>query len=253
MTVYVLLPCYNEERNIEELIGEISKACQNFEYKIVAVDDGSKDGTYNYLRAMSKVYPIIVLRHEVNKGLHEALRTLLLCIYDTAGNSDYVITMDSDLTHDPKYIPQLISACRKEEADVVIASRFVEGGKQNGVPLHRAFLSNGLRLFVKIMLRIPVKDVSSGYRCIRASNIKEIIEKYGFEKFIEAKGFEVQLELLYKLFLNGAKIIEVPFILDYSMKKGGSKLKIRRTILGYLQTVSKLRRLQHDITFSSAG
>jgi len=253
MTVYVLLPCYNEERNLKELITEISRACQKFDYKIVAVDDGSKDGTYPYLHALSRTYPIVVLRHEKNRGLHEALRTLLLCIYDTAGNSDYVITMDSDLTHDPKYIPQLISACRKEEADVAIASRFVDGGKQIGVPLHRALLSRGLRLFVKIMLGIPVRDVSSGYRCIRSSNIKGIIEKYGFERFIEAKGFEVQLELLYKLFLNGAKIIEVPFTLDYSMKKGESKLKIRRTILGYLRTISKLRHLQYNGVFSSAG
>jgi len=252
MTVYVLLPCYNEERNVEELIDKISKACWNLDYKIVAVDDGSKDETYPYLCALSKTHPVVVLKHEVNKGLHEALRTLLIHIYNTAENSDYVITMDSDLTHDPKYIPQLISACIEEEADVAIASRFVEGGRQIGVPFHRAFLSRGLRFFVKIMLGIPVRDVSSGYRCIRSSRIKEIIEKYGSERFIEAKGFEVQLELLYKLFLNGAKIVEVPFILDYSMKKGESKLKVRRTILGYLQTVSKLRRLQHNNTFSSA-
>jgi len=238
MTVYVLLPCYNEERNVEELIDKISKACWNLDYKIVAVDDGSKDETYPYLCALSKTHPVVVLKHEVNKGLHEALRTLLIHIYNTAENSDYVITMDSD--------------CIEEEADVAIASRFVEGGRQIGVPFHRAFLSRGLRFFVKIMLGIPVRDVSSGYRCIRSSRIKEIIEKYGSERFIEAEGFEVQLELLYKLFLNGAKIVEVPFILDYSMKKGESKLKVRRTILGYLQTVSKLRRLQHNNTFSSA-
>jgi len=242
MTLYVLLPCYNEERNIEELISKISNVCRDFNYKIIAVDDGSKDATYPYLYAMSKNYPIILLRHKENKGLHEALRTLLLFVCDTAGNSDYIIIMDSDLTHDPKYIPQLISACKKEEADVAIASRFVEGGKQIGVPLHRAFLSKGLHLFVKFTLGIPVRDVSSGYRCIRVSKIKEIIDKYGFQKFIEAKGFEVQLELLYKLFSNGAKIVEVPFILDYSMKKGKSKIKILRTIRGYLQIVSKIHQ-----------
>ena len=247
MTVYILLPCYNEERNLKELIYEISEACRNLDYKIIAVDDGSKDETYRCLCALSKDYPVVVLRHEENKGLHEALRTLLIYVYNTAGNSDYLITMDSDLTHDPKYIPQLISACIEEEADVAIASRFVDGGKQIGVPLHRAFLSMGLRFFVKFMLGIPVGDVSSGYRCIRVSSIKGIIEKYGFEKFIEAKGFEVQLELLYKLFLNGAKIVEVPFILDYSLKKGESKLKIRRTIFGYLRTILKLRNLRNSI------
>ncbi|RJS87734.1 glycosyltransferase family 2 protein [Candidatus Bathyarchaeota archaeon] len=247
MTVYILLPCYNEERNIKELIYRISEVCRNLDYKIVAVDDGSKDKTYPYLCALTRNYPIVILRHEENKGLHEALRTLLIYIYNVAGHSDYLITMDSDLTHDPKYIPQLISACEEEEADIAIASRFVDGGKQIGVPLHRAFLSWGLRFFVKFMLGIPVRDVSSGYRCIRVSSIKRIMEKYGFERFVEARGFEVQLELLYKLFLNGAKIVEVPFILDYSLKKGESKLKIRRTIFGYLRTILKLRNLRNSI------
>ena len=251
--MYILLPCYNEERNIKELIYRISEVCRNLDYKIVAVDDGSKDKTYPYLCALTRNYPIVILRHEENKGLHEALRTLLIYIYNVAGHSDYLITMDSDLTHDPKYIPQLISACEEEEADIAIASRFVDGGKQIGVPLHRAFLSWGLRFFVKFMLGIPVRDVSSGYRCIRVSSIKRIMEKYGFERFVEARGFEVQLELLYKLFLNGAKIIEVPFTLDYSLKRGESKLKIRRTILGYLRSVSKLRDLQKSDVPPSAG
>ena len=246
--MYILLPCYNEEQNLKELIYKISGACRDLDYKIIAVDDGSKDETYPYLCALSRTYPIVVLRHEENKGLHEALRTLLIYIYNVAENSDYLVTMDSDLTHDPKYIPQLISACREEKADIAIASRFVDGGKQIGVPLHRALLSKGLRFFVKLMLRIPVRDVSSGYRCIRVSSIKGIMKKYGFERFMEAKGFEVQLELLYKLFLNGAKIIEVPFILDYSLKKGKSKLKIRQTILDYLRIISKLRNLRNSIS-----
>ena len=69
MTVYILLPCYNEEQNIEELIYEISRACRNLDYKIVAVDDGSRDGTYHCLCALSKIYPVVVLRHERNKGI----------------------------------------------------------------------------------------------------------------------------------------------------------------------------------------
>ena len=253
MTVYILLPCYNEEQNIEELIYKISRACRNLDYKIVAVDDGSRDGTYHCLCALSKIYPVVVLRHERNRGLHEALRTLLIYAYNVAGDSDYLITMDSDLTHDPKYIPRLISACIEEKADIAIASRFVDGGGQIEVPLHREILSRGLRFFVKFMLGIPVKDVSSGYRCIRASIIKGLIEKYSFESFIEAEGFEVQLELLYKLFVNGARIIEVPFILDYSLKKGESKLKIHRTILGYLRTILRLRNLQKLHIHSDAG
>jgi len=99
--LYILLPCYNEERNLEQLVAEISQACQDFNYKIVAVDDGSEDDTYRLLCTLRKNYPIVILKHEENRGLHEALRTLLLWIYHNAGESDYIVTMDSDLTHDP--------------------------------------------------------------------------------------------------------------------------------------------------------
>jgi dolichol-phosphate mannosyltransferase len=246
--INVLLPCFNEQQNIRELIGEISYACQDFDYRIIAVDDGSNNGTYSLLQTLSRTHPMVVLNHEHNMGLHEALKTLLLWVYDNVNGSDYVVTMDSDLTHNPKYIHYLVSACREKKASVAVASRFAEGGKQIGIPFHRALLSRGLQLLVQITLSIPVRDVSSGYRCIRAVDIKKIVEAYGSEGFVEAKGFDVQLELLFKLFLSGAKVTEIPFTLDYSKKGGKSKLKLLRTMFGYIQTLRKLRRLQRSVT-----
>jgi len=114
-------------------------------------------------------------------------------------------------------------------------------------------LSMGLCLLVKFTLGIPIRDVSSGYRCIRSSIIKKIIGKYGSERFIEAGGFEVQLELLYKFFLNGARIIEVPFILDYSLKKGESRLKVHRTILGYIRTILRLKSILDGVCAQRLG
>jgi len=141
----------------------------------------------------------------------------------------------------PHYILNLISCCEEKGADVAIASRFIEGGKQIGVSLHRTFLSRALQLFAKVTLGIPVRDLSSGYRCIRSASIKKIVETYGSERLVETKGFDVQLEFLFKLFLAGAKIIEVPFTLDYSKKRGKSKLKLTRTIFGYIKTIIKLK------------
>ena len=252
-TVYILLPCYNEEENLEELVAEISRKCESLNYKIVAVDDGSKDATYSVLCCLSRTYPLVVLRHEENRGLHEALRTLLLWVDENTDDSDYVILMDSDLTHSPEYIPQMIRACEEQGADIVIASRFVEGGKQINVPFHRSLLSKGLRLFTKLMLRLPVEDVSSGYRCIRSAAIKRMIKTYGPDGIIESKGFDVQLEILFKLFMKGAKIAEIPFTLNYSKKKGKSKLKLTKTVLGYVRTILRLKSLQGDKSISMGG
>jgi dolichol-phosphate mannosyltransferase len=248
--INVLLPCFNEQCSLQELVDEVSQACWSFDYQIIAVDDGSTDGTYFLLQMLSRTYPIVVLKHECNRGLHEALKTLLLWIYDNASESDYVITMDSDLTHDPKYIPYLVSACKEQNTQIAIASRFVNGGKQVGVPFSRGLLSRGLRAYINLKLEIPVKDASSGFRCIQVANIKSIIDAYGRDGFIEAEGFDAQLELLYKMLQDGAKVTEVPFILDYSRKKSPSKLKIRRTISGYLKTVSKLMELHPNIDLS---
>lgn len=239
MRVHVLLPCYNEEENLAPLVEGISKECGSLYYQIVAVDDGSADETYQLLSALQDQYPMIVLRHDRNRGLQEALRTLLLWACANAGDEDLLVTMDSDLTHDPKYIRDLVEACRHH--DLAIASRFVDGGKQIGVALHRRILSGGLRLLIGSMLGIPARDASSGYRCVRCSEIKELVERYGPEGFIEAQGFEVQLELLYKLFRNGSSIAEVPFVLDYTKKNGRSKLKLPGTVFRYIKTIFELR------------
>jgi dolichol-phosphate mannosyltransferase len=244
--INVLLPCYNEELNLKELVAKISEVCKDFDYRIVAVDDGSIDGTYPLLCSLSEDFPLVVLKHEKNKGLHEALKTLIFWIHDNAEDFDYVITMDSDLTHDPKYIPSLVSYCEKNDAQVAIASRYADGGVQLGVSAYRVLLSKCLRIFAKIELMLPVKDVSSGYRCIQASSIKKLVKIYGSRNLIMARGFDVQLELLYKLHLCGAKISEMPFTLDYSLKRGKSKLKVRRTIFGYFNTVSRLKHLQSN-------
>jgi dolichol-phosphate mannosyltransferase len=241
MITYILLPCYDEEESLQELVDKIIDACQHLNPRIIAVDDGSRDNTLSILNALSEKYPIVVLKHDVNRGLHEAIRTLLLWVCDNSALSDYAITMDSDLTHDPRYISDLISACQKESLDVAIASRYVRKGEQVGVPFHRVLLSKGLRFYVKASLGLPVRDVSSGYRCISSAGIKKLVEVYGRKNLIEAKGFDVQLELLFKLFVNGARIGEIPFSLDYSKKIGRSKLKIRQTVSGYFGTISRLK------------
>lgn len=82
------------------------------------------------------------------------------------------------------------------------------------------------------------------YKRARSANVKEIVETYGPKRLLETKGFEVQLQLLFKLFTSGAKITEIPFILGYSKERGKNKLRTCRTILGYFKTVLKLKRLQ---------
>ena len=235
--LYVLLPCYNEENNVGKVIERIDKVLGESGYRVVAVDDGSIDSTYKVLIEYSKKYPVTVLKHEKNKGLHEALKTLFKWVLENTVQSDVAVTMDADNTHDPSIIPGMLEKLSK--CDIVIASRYVGKPIVKGVPFIRRVLSKGLSILVRVFLGIPAKDVSSGYRRYKVDIIKKAWNTYG-DKLIETKGFEVQLELLYKMWKLGAKICEHPIILDYSIKTG-SKLKTSRTILRYLKLLYRLK------------
>lgn len=237
-TVFIILPCYNEEENIENLIKSIEKTCSSLPYQIIAVDDGSKDKTGEILNKLKEKLPIIIVKHSKNKGLQAALKSGLTEAIQKAQPWDFIVTMDSDLTHDPKYIPKMISEMG-DTFDVVIASRFVPSAKQKGIPAHRRMLSKAISHIGKLLFKLPIKDVTSGYRCYKVDVIAKIMEKYG-QSFIEAEGFEVSFELLVKAQRIGAKITEIPFYLDYSRKRGRSKLKVRKTIHNYIRLIRKL-------------
>jgi dolichol-phosphate mannosyltransferase len=125
--------------------------------------------------------------------------------------------------------------------DVIIGSRYVKGGLQKGVVPYRRILSRGISMFSRTLFRLPVRDVTSGYRCYKADILRKIISTYG-ENFIESKGFEVAFELLIKAYRLRAKMTEIPIVLDYSKKKGKSKLKIQKTVFNYLKLMYRLRR-----------
>jgi dolichol-phosphate mannosyltransferase len=225
------LPCYNEEQNLKTLIPTIASTIKpKMPYKIIAVNDGSNDHTSQILNELSKEYPIILIEHQKNKGLAETLKDGLKTAAELSSPEDLIITMDSDNTHNPRYM--LDMAKNIGNADIIIGSRYIKGGKQLNVPPHRIILSKAINQSVKITTKIPIKDATSGYRCIKAKTIKKLHKHLG-KKLIESKGFEASLELLLKLFWINPKILEIPITLDYSQKDGPSKMKLLPTIKQY--------------------
>jgi len=229
----VVLPCYNEEKNIKPLIEKIARCSSHC--TIVAVNDGSTDKTGDVLADLEKTFPLVVVTHKCNMGLNNALNSGFRKAVEITDQS-LVFSMDADLTHNPSYMKKMISA----GCDVVVASRYVDGGGQIGVPLLRSVLSFGISLLTRLLFNLPVKDVTSGYRCYKAEVLEKIISRHG-ENFIEAKGFEASLEILVKARQQGAKIVEVPFVLNYSKKRSKSKLKVFRTIVNYLRLMWRLK------------
>lgn len=246
--IFVILPCYNEEENIESLINEwvshrkeLNK--KGYDLEVIAIDDCSTDKTKQKIIEMSKKYNNVFLEaHEINKNLCGGLNTAIRIFLEKGTSKDLMVLMDGDNTHNPKYIFDMLEELKKDK-DCVIASRYCSDSGVVGVAAHRKFMSDGARVYYKLMLKIPnVEDYTCGYRMYNHDSIKKLVAKFG-EDPIKEKSFACMMEFLYKLHICGAKIGEVGFELRYDNKLGESKMKVFKTMKNSLITAFKLRKL----------
>ncbi|MBI6872049.1 glycosyltransferase [Clostridium aciditolerans] len=244
-TLYVVLPCYNEEDNIENLIKAWNMEERKlFEkgllLKFVIVDDGSGDNTLNIAERLKKSYSnITILKHKENKGLGEAINTGISYAVSQE-EKGYLCIMDSDMTHEPYYIFSMVNKLKKEKLHCVIASRYRKGSKIEGLSLYRKLLSYGARIVYTLTLRIPnVRDYTCGYRLYTLESLRTLSEKHG-GKLVAEKGFACMMELLVRINNEGFKIAEVPFVLKYQLKGGASKMNVWRTVSRSLILLARL-------------
>jgi dolichol-phosphate mannosyltransferase len=234
--VWVVLPAFNEASGLPALLEAIERTRAGAAWQVVVVDDGSTDATAAVVRERATRAPVTLLSHPRNQGLGVALRTGLEHVCREASPEAVVVTMDADNTHAPEQIPAMVAAIR-HGADVVIASRYLHGARQAGVPPHRVALSAGVGWLLRVRFGLPgVRDYSCGYRAYRAEILQRAVCAYG-PRLIESRGFVVMTELLVKLAPMRPRIAEVPLDLRYDRKVGASKMPAGSTIAGYLRLV----------------
>ena len=230
MKTFVMIPTYNEKQTIKRLIDRILKLkIKNLH--VVVADDNSPDGTWKIVEEISrKNKNVHLLLRKKDKGRGSAGKDGF--IYCLKHGADAVVEIDADMSHDPKYISSMLNELKN--ADLVIGSRRIEGGKEIGRSLFRKFVTWGANLYIKIMLGLNVKDCNSGFRCFK----REVLEEIDLEK-IKSKGPAIVQEVLFKTHLNGFKIKEIP-ITFVNRTKGHSKLGIPQLAAGYF-IVMKLK------------
>lgn len=240
--IYILLPAYNEEQALRPMMEKIAAVMAEMcsPYRVVVVNDGSKDRTMEILRELAEHYPLDIIVHKYNRGLGETARDGFEYIAEVGAPEDIVVRMDCDDTHDPQYIPAMLAKIR-EGCEVVTTSRYVPGGAQIGVNLYRRFISRCANLLLKFFFPIPgLKEYTCGYRAYRVALIQDAIGIFG-NQFIDLKGmgFTGTIEKLIKCKMMGARVGEVPFVLRYDRKQGPSKVVTSITTLGYLVLIAK--------------
>lgn len=229
MKTLVLIPTYNERENIENLICEIVKLAPNF--YVLVVDDSSGDGTAEILDRIAQANPRVFLMHrsgERGRGIsgREGFKRAL------QEKPDYIIEMDADFSHDPKYIPVFLEEIRN--CDVVIGSRFIKGGKAPGRKSLRNCLSWWAQFFSKLVLGLKIADATSGFRCFK----RYVLESLDWDDLI-SRGPAIVEEMNYHIQKKGFRIREIP-ILFYPRTAGHSKLNIIK-LFGVFCTLIRVR------------
>ncbi len=241
----MLLPAYNEEEGLEHLLDRIKRITGAFSipYKIIIVNDGSKDHTESVIRSYSNAMPIEIINFEKNMGIEKVFKVGFRKVCGEAKDDDICVTMDSDNTQNPYVMLDMLKAMKGPDGpDIVIASRFEKGGAMVGAPFVREVLSIAVSHILRNLIRLRnVKDYSTFYRAYRVAIIKKGFAKYG-DDLIKGHGFSAMARLLIKLGEITDRIVEVPFILRYDLKEGGTGMKIGSTIMGYLGLIFEYLR-----------
>lgn len=225
----VVIPTYNEIENIELLLHDIISLQQDFD--ILVVDDNSPDGTSTVVEKLIEVYPetLFSIKRTSKLGLGTAYITGFKWALEK--QYDFIFEMDADFSHNPTDLLRLYSACKNEDCDMAIGSRYVTGVNVVNWPMNRVLLSWWASKYVRWITGMKIDDTTAGFICYK----REVLEAINLDaiKFI---GYAFQIEMKFKTYLNKFKIKEVPVIFT-DRTKGASKMSkgiISEAIFGVL-------------------
>ncbi|MBV9122634.1 MAG: polyprenol monophosphomannose synthase [Planctomycetes bacterium] len=212
----VSLATYNERDNLAPLIGEIHSFVP--EAHVLVIDDHSPDGTGQLADQLAAADPRVHVLHRAGKlGLGTAILAAMRYAMDQ--DYDYLINLDADFSHPPRFLPALRNGMKRY--DVMIGSRYIKGGGTVNWPWSRRLMSRGVNLVVRLLMRLPAQDTSGGYRCYRVATLR----RAQLDRVL-SRGYSFQQEVLYRCRRAGARIGETPILFE-NRRAGASKVNPR--------------------------
>ena len=231
MRATVCLPTYNERENLEPMLRSLASILRDDD-RVLVIDDASPDGTGELADRLAAELPFVdVLHRQRKEGLGPAYLAGFRHVLTTS--AELILEMDCDFSHDPKDVLRLIDAA-EGGADVVLGSRYVDGGSIPSWGAIRRFVSFGGSVYARVALGVRVRDLTGGFKCFR----RVVLETLDLDA-IEAKGYAFQIETTYRALRRGFKVIEIP-ITFVDREEGGSKMN-RSIVLEAMWRVPLLR------------
>lgn len=226
----IIIPTYNERENAPAIAQAVHTVVPDAD--LLFVDDHSPDGTGAVLDEMAAKDPRVQVLHRSGK---QGLGTAYLAGFRRGleAGYDYLLEMDADFSHDPKYLPEMLRRARAG-ADVVIGSRYVDGGGTVNWGIGRKILSRGGGVYARTVLGVPVQDLTAGFICYR----RRVLETLDLDA-IRSEGYGFQIEMKYRVVRAGFRVEEMP-ITFVDRRVGQSKMS-RRIFIEALTMVWRLR------------
>jgi dolichol-phosphate mannosyltransferase len=197
----VCLPTYNEAENLEKMV----RALGPHDVGVLVIDDGSPDGTGEIADRLAAELDYVEVLHRAHK---EGIGRAYIAGFEhvLAGDSELILEMDCDFSHDPADVPRLIAAC-EAGADLALGSRYVPGGGTRNWGLVRRVISWGGSFYARVLLGVRIRDLTGGFKCFR----RRVLETLDLDA-IESKGYAFQIETTYRALRQGFRVEEIPIV-----------------------------------------
>jgi len=229
MKILVIIPTYNELDNLPRLLPEVFS--KNDDIHILIVDDNSPDGTGSFVEGeMGKNDRLHIIKRSSKQGLGTAY--IAGFKYAIQNEYDFIFEMDADFSHDPNEIPNFLEEIKN--ADLILGSRYKNGVNVINWPMRRLLLSWFANLYTRLITGMPVHDATGGFKCFK----RKVLEAINLDQ-VKSNGYAFQIEMNFKAWKKGFKIIEMPIIFVDRMK-GQSKMS-RKIVREAVTMVWKLR------------
>ena len=227
MDKLVIIPTYNEKENVSNIIHAVMELKHNFH--VLIVDDGSPDGTAGIVKELQEKFQGKLFIEERKGKLGLGTAYIHGFKWALENGYDYIFEMDADFSHNPSDLIKLYEACKN--ADMSIGSRYSKGVNVVNWPMGRVLLSYGASIYVRTVLGMPIHDTTAGFVCFS----RKVLEEIGLDE-VKLKGYGFQIEMKFRAFKKGFKIVEVPIIFT-NRELGESKMNggiIHEAVFGVL-------------------